>query len=198
MISLRIKHWFRVSNLFNGLSFVLIIALMFSPSAKALLIQGLMKVGLFQPDIPELTSNNITVAPIPDIIFQGTDGRLVHLANQKGKVIFINFWATWCPPCIAEMPSINTLYEKLKNNKNVIFIIADADRNFQKSKPFMVKHRLTMPLYQAVSAIPESFLSHSIPTTTIIDRSGNVVFHHEGSADYSNPQILAYLNNLSK
>ena len=95
------------------------------------------------------------------------------------------------------MPSINSLYGKLKNNKNIVFIIADADRNFQQSKPFMARHHFTMPLYRAASTIPESFLSHSIPVTTIIDCQGNVVFHHEGAIDYSNPRILQYLQSIA-
>lgn len=191
----QVKKWIKVPNLVNGVVFIAFVILMVNPSAKAMLIRGLMKVGLFQPRLsyPDTKKNS---AVLPDVIFESADGRIVHLANLKGKVIFLNFWATWCPPCIAEMPSINSLYEKLKTNKNIVFIIADADRNFQKSKPFMARHHFTMPLYQAASTIPESFLSHSIPTTTIIDRQGKVVFHQEGSADYSNPRVLQYLKSI--
>lgn len=198
MFRSRLKRWFKIPNLVNGLFFISLIVLVFNPAAKAVLIQGLMKVGLFQPRISEPEPANNAPAAIPDIVFQGTDGRLIHLANQKGKVIFINFWATWCPPCIAEMPAINSLYEKLKNNKNIVFIIVDADHDFKKSQPFMAKHHFAMPLYQAASKVPASFLSNAIPTTTIIDRSGKVVFHQEGSADYSNPKVLEYLNKISK
>ena len=157
-----------------------------------------MKVGLFQPNLSEPVKADNAASALPDIIFQDTNGRFLHLSGQKGKVVFLNFWATWCPPCIAEMPSINRLYEKLKSNKNIVFIIVDADHDFSKSRPFMAKRHFTMPLYQAASKIPESFLSNAIPTTTIIDRSGKVVFHQEGSADYSNPKLLEYLKSISK
>jgi len=193
-----VKRWLKMPLLLNSLFFIGLVVLVFNPTAKAVLINGLMKVGLFQPDMAEPAQANNTFAAVPDMVFQDTNGRLVHLASQKGKVIFINFWATWCSPCIAEMPAINELYEKLKSNKNVVFIIVDADHDFSKSRPFMARRHFTMPLYQAASKIPESFLNNAIPTTTIIDRTGKVVFHHEGSADYGNPKVLAYLNSISK
>jgi thiol-disulfide isomerase/thioredoxin len=193
-----IKKWFKISNLLNGLFFVGVLVLIFNPSAKAVAIQGLMHIGLFQPDMDKPVSKEVTAAGLSDVVFKSTDGRTIHLAEQKGKVVFLNFWATWCPPCIAEMPSINGLYEKLKDNKNIVFIIVDADHNFQKSVPFMAKRKFTMPLYQLASSVPSNLVSNSIPTTTIIDKSGQIVFHQEGSADYSNPKILAYLNSIAK
>lgn len=188
--------YFKLSNLLNGLFFIAVLVLLFNPSAKATLIQGLMKVGLFQPDIDNPIGK--TVIAIPDAVFQRPDGSKLHLANLKGKVIFINFWATWCPPCIAEMPSINSLYEKLKGNKNIEFIIVDADHNFSKSVPFMQKRRFTMPLYQLAGNVPPGLVNNSIPATTIIDKDSRIVFHQDGSADYSNPKIAEYLVRIAK
>ncbi|QKJ31337.1 TlpA family protein disulfide reductase [Mucilaginibacter mali] len=185
----------KTSNLLNGLFFLAVLVLLFNPSAKAVMIRGLMKVGLFQPDMDMSVEKS---AAVPDVIFQSTDGRKIHLSDLKGKVVFINFWATWCPPCIAEMPSINSLYQKLKNNKNIVFIIVDADRNFSKSVSFMQKNRFTMPLYQLASNVPPELVSNAIPATTILDKTGRIVFHQNGSADYSNPKILEYLNRIAK
>src|SRR5476651_2141694 len=193
-----IKKWLNRSNILNGLFFTIVLVLMFNPSAKALVIEGMMKVGLFQPDLSRKASNDHAPTILPDVVFQSPDGQKIHLAELKGKVVFINFWATWCPPCIAEMPSISGLYEKLKNNKNVLFIMVDADHNFQKSVPFMAQHRFAMPLYAVISNVPAQLVSNNIPTTTIIDKTSKIVFHQEGSADYSNPKILAYLNSISK
>src|SRR4051812_1290046 len=105
-------------KLLNGLLIVTLIVVMFNPSAKALVIKGLMGVGFFQPDLKGAPTEVSPSSAIPDVLFQDTKGKTIHLADLKGKVVFINFWATWCPPCIAEMPSINGLYEKLKNNPN--------------------------------------------------------------------------------
>lgn len=181
----------------NSLFMVVLMVILFVPSGKALVMEGLMKIGLFQPNLPAVPASKSLLA-MPDAALQGTNGQIIHLANLKGKVIFINFWATWCPPCVAEMPGIKELYEKLKDNKNIVFLIVDADHNFKKSVPFMQKHRFTMPLYQLAGPVSESLVSNSIPTTTIIDRNGRVTFHHEGSADYSNPKVLSYLIGLTK
>jgi thiol-disulfide isomerase/thioredoxin len=191
------KSWFKLSNLLNGAFLIMLVVFIFNPSAKALMIEGLMKVGLFQPNISKLV-NTAPVNNLPDVLFENPDGKLIHLADQKGKVIFVNFWATWCPPCIAEMPSINKLYNKLKDNKNVVFIIVDADHNFQKSVPFMAKNHYNMPLYKLASNVPQNLVSNSIPATTIIDKNGQIVFHQDGSADYGNPKVLEYLNKISK
>ena len=185
-------------KLLNGLLIVAMVVMVFSPSAKALMIRGLMEVGFFQPNTSISPTGVTTTTPMPDVIFQDTKGKTIHLADLKGKVVFINFWATWCPPCIAEMPSINGLYEKLKNNPNIVFVIVDADGDFKKSVPFMQKRRFTMPLYKVISGVPESLASTAIPVTTIIDKKGNITFHQEGSADYSNPKIRAYLEGIAK
>lgn len=192
------KSWLKTSNLLNGAFLIMLVLLIFNPSAKALMIEGLMKVGLFQPDMAKPVNKAEEVSGLPDVVFEGPDGKVVHLANQKGKVVFLNFWATWCPPCIAEMPSINKLYNKLKNNKNVVFIIVDADHNFQKSVPFMTRYHYNMPLYKLISNVPSNLVSNAIPATTIIDKNGQIVFHQDGGADYGNPRVLEYLNKISK
>ena len=166
-----------------------------SGSGKTVFMKCL--IGLFQPDISQpikITGNT----SLPNITFQNTNGQILNLSDQKGKVILMNFWATWCPPCIAEMPSINELYEKLKKNKNIVFIMVDADHDFNKSVPFMNKHQFTLPLYEANSEMPENLLGGSIPTTVIFDKNGQLVFRHEGAGDYSSAKVADYLLNLAR
>jgi thiol-disulfide isomerase/thioredoxin len=192
-----IKKKLTVSNLLNVLFAIAVLIIIFNPSAKAVLIQGLMKVGLFQPDVSQ-TIKTSEASDLPEIVFENNNGETINLSDQKGKVVFINFWATWCPPCIAETPSINDLQEKLRGNKNIVFIMVDTDHDFSRSAPFVKKHQFTFPVYQANTAIPANLLGSAIPTTVIFDRKGKMVFEHEGGADYSNPKVLAYLQQLSK
>lgn len=190
------KKWFTWSNISNAFFVVFILAMMFIPEVKAWTIQGLMKVGLFQADVPETDHDASSAFRIPSgVIFSDADGRTIDLAAQKGKVIFINFWATWCPPCIAEMPSINGLYHTFKDNKDVLFIMADMDDDFAKAEAFMKKKGLDLPVY-SVNALPRDMYTGTLPTTVIIDQSGNMVFHHEGTADYSNPKIKEFIQKL--
>src|SRR5690606_3035773 len=73
--------------------------------------------------LPEQTGN--------DVAFKDKDGKTVSLKSLKGKVVFINFWATWCPPCIHEMPSINELKKTFKGNDNIVFLMVDVDNNIK-------------------------------------------------------------------
>lgn len=195
------KKWFSLSNIFNALFIVFFLAMVLIPEVKAWTIGSLMKIGLFQPDLPageaqhEASSQQ---APLPRMLFEDSEGNVIDLAEQKGKVIFINFWATWCPPCIAEMPAISKLYEQFRDNDDVVFIMADMDQNFEKSRAFLKKKGLDLPLYKPVSNLPESVYEGTLPTTVIINKSGVLSFHHEGTADYSNPEVADFIRKLTK
>jgi len=193
------KKWFTFSNISTALLAIFMLVMLFSPDFKGLVIQGLMKVGLFQPDIPEnLKENSVPIqqAPSKQVSFTDVKGKTINLSDQKGKVVFMNFWATWCPPCIAEMPSINGLYLKYKDNKNVIFIMVDVDGKIEASTAFMQKRKFNLPVYIPASEIPQDYFSGSMPTTVILDKQGNIAFHHTGGADYENPKVSAFIDKL--
>jgi thiol-disulfide isomerase/thioredoxin len=190
------NKWLSKSKLINGLFIAVLVILIVSPSAKALMIRGLMEIGFFQPSISKPSA--VKVVSLPELSLKNSEGQTINLADLHGKVIFLNFWATWCPPCVAEMPSIDDLHNKMISNKNIVFITVDVDGNLTKSRQFLKKHKLTLPLYQATSAISPELLGNAIPTTIIFDKSGAMVFHHEGGADYTNPKVLAYLNQIAQ
>lgn len=130
------------------------------------------------------------------ISFKNEKGEVVSLDELKGKAVFINFWATWCPPCIEEMPSIQTLYNKFKDNKDIVFLLVDVDNNIESASKFMEKRELDMPLYVPNSEIPSSYLAGAIPTTVILDKKGNIDVRLEGGRDYSTPAIAEALQSL--
>ena len=187
------KKWFSTGNILNALFFAALIAVLFIPAAKSLLIRGLMGAGLFQPK----TEQPASPLPAMDVTFRDSDGKTISLSSLKGKVVFINFWATWCPPCLAELPSINTLHKKLSNNPNIVFLIVDADNQLNKSVPFIKKHDYTLPVFETVTDIPSAMLGGSIPTTVVINKQGLIVFKHEGVADYSGDEFTGYLQKLA-
>lgn len=186
-----------VSNITTGLFLVFVLTVMFSPDAKGWVMQNLMKVGLFQPELPE---KRVANPPIQvegaAVLFKDINGTVIDLASLKGKVVFVNFWATWCPPCIGEMSSINTLYEKYKNHKNVVFIMADVDGTMEKSVKFMKKKGYALPVHVPASSMPKEYFAGSMPTTIILDKEGRLSFHHVGAADYSSPKISVFIDQL--
>ncbi|MET3114924.1 thiol-disulfide isomerase/thioredoxin [Pedobacter sp. CG_S7] len=196
------KKWFTFSNLSTIVLMLFVMAMIFSPDVKGFVIQNLMKVGLFQPDLPKTAGkeSGAAVAKVPaqEVLFLDGEGKTIKLSEQRGKVVFINFWATWCPPCIAEMPSIDNLYLKYKDNKNVMFIMVDVDGKYAASSAFMKNKGFSLPVYTPAGGIPEEYFAGSMPTTVILDKSGNMAFHHLGGADYSNPEVTAFIDNLNK
>lgn len=198
---MNLKKQLTVSNLVNVLLVAFVLGMLFVPSFKGVVMQGMMKIGLFQPDVPEgkteqLESSFAANSIEQDVLFKNMDGEVIELADQKGKVVFINFWATWCPPCIAEMPSIQSLYNEFKGNEKVMFLMVDVDNKPEKSQKFMDKRKFDMPVYTPVSVIPKSYMDRSIPTSLVLNKYGKVVFKHEGMGDYSNKEFATFINQL--
>ena len=130
------------------------------------------------------------------ISFKDEEGKTVSLNSLKGKVVFINFWATWCPPCIHEMPSINELKKSLNDNDDIVFLMVDVDNKMEQSSAFMKENGYDLPVYVPASEIPSDYLGGAIPTTVILDKNGNIAARMEGGRDYSDPQIAKGLNEL--
>ena len=118
-------------------------------------------------------------------------GKRVSLEAYKGKVIFINFWATWCPPCIAEMPSMQELYVDYQNKIVFLFVTTDS---FEKANAFMTKEKLTLPVYQSVSNPPLEMESSTIPATYLVDQQGNLIVAKIGAADWNSDSFREKLD----
>ncbi|HEY4650434.1 MAG TPA: TlpA disulfide reductase family protein [Pontibacter sp.] len=126
------------------------------------------------------------------------DGTQVNFESLKGKVVFLNIWATWCPPCIAEMPNIQKLYEKIGSDKIAFVMLSVDEGGMEKVKKFIGKKGYTFPVYMPASQFPEEFYSTAIPTTFIIDPQGQIVAKQEGMADYDTKEVREYLQGLAK
>ena len=118
-------------------------------------------------------------------------GKRVSLEAYKGKVIFINFWATWGPPCIAEMPSMQELYVDYQNKIVFLFVTTDS---FEKANAFMTKEKLTLPVYQSVSNPPLEMESSTIPATYLVDQQGNLIVAKIGAADWNSDSFREKLD----
>ena len=173
------------------------LAVAFHPAAKGLAIQGLMKIGLFQPEIKKQGTPKDVRKLTAGISFKDAANNTVNLSELNGKVVFINFWATWCPPCRAEMPSIETLYQKLKDNENIVFLMVDVDNDYHKAKKYMDEMGFSLPVYTPASEIPKELMSGTIPTTLILNKNGQLVFSHEGAGNFGGKKMMDFLTGLS-
>lgn len=159
---------------------------------------GLMAIGFYTPTIPAATPDE-KLMPAPALVVQAIDGKTIDLQQQKGKVVFINFWATWCPPCLAELPAVNELYSKIKDNQDIVFVTIDVDNKLGNSTAFLKNKDYQLPVYGGnLNGLPKTFYSGTIPTTLVIDKKGFVIFNNANKANYASQRFIDYLVGLSK
>lgn len=111
----------------------------------------------------------------------------------KGKVVFVNFWATWCPPCRAEMPSIQKLYNDYKDKVEFIFV---SNEDWNIIDTFYKSQNYDFPIYNPLSRRLEEFKSKTIPATFIIDKKGNIVIEKRGAANWNSDKTRLLLDKL--
>ncbi len=135
--------------------------------------------------------------PAPDFTFPGLDGKKVSLSDYRGKVVFVNIWATWCPPCVEEMPSMQKLYQKLKGENFEILAVSIDSKGAKVVAPFMKKYQLTFPaLLDSMGTIKRIYKTTGVPESYIIDRDGILVKKVLGPLDWSQPDILRLFRDL--
>ncbi|MGM1057025.1 MAG: TlpA family protein disulfide reductase [Bacteroidota bacterium] len=159
---------------------------------RGILATGIMNPDLDKKDDPAVIGNN----PQADFSMKliNSKGEQVAMEELRGKVIFMNIWATWCPPCIAEMPGINNLYKDV-DKENVAFIMLSVDQDFQKAIDYNKRKGYDFEVYEAVGGLPQMYHSQSIPTTYVIDSGGNLVLTHMGMGDYNTKDFKEFLND---
>ncbi|WP_254244791.1 TlpA family protein disulfide reductase [Hymenobacter sp. BRD67] len=124
------------------------------------------------------------------------DGRPTNLRRFAGKVVLVNLWASWCPPCLAEMPGLQGLYQKTDTAK-VAFVLISLDANPNKARALLKRRGYTMPVYFPAAPLPAPFDSPSIPSTIVLTPSGQLADRHDGMADYDTPEFRTALEKLA-
>lgn len=122
------------------------------------------------------------------------DGEEVALERFRGKVVFLNFWATWCQPCLWEMPSIARLQASLGDG-DVAFVIV-SEESPAVVRPFVEQQGWKLPVYLALDEVPEVFAGDGIPRTFVVDRDGAIRFRHPSAADYDTDEARQFLRDL--
>ena len=124
------------------------------------------------------------------------EGNDFNFERKKGEVLFINFWATWCPPCVAEMPSLQKLYDDY--GEKVAFMFVVTKDNSERVTKFLKKKGYTIPVYYAKTKNPDVLTSKVLPTTYIINRDGRIIVAEIGATDWNSPKIRTLLEELLK
>lgn len=191
----QLKKWFR-NNWSTAILAILFIILLVNPDAKAWLMRqvastGLLNSGISEPETQEtVTYSNFTL--------KDESGRLINVSELKGKVVFMNFWASWCPPCRAEFPSVQKFYEKYKSNPDIVFLTINLDDDSAAGKAYLKQKGFTVPFITPASSIPREIYDGSLPTTIVLDKRGAIRLRHTGLADYSKDSFYNDMDVLLK
>ena len=128
--------------------------------------------------------------------FSDLENNIFTIQNFKGKNLFINYWATWCNPCLAEMPYMAELYEKYKDEENIIFLYLSREKletinNYVPKDESLQK----LPIYKIITD-DEFFATSGIPTTFIVNSDGEVIVKDLGSAFWNDESVFEFIDNL--
>ena len=184
----------------KGVTIVLFLvagALVMSSDFKAFVLQQLMVTGIFNAGMDDPNAEDSEDIRL-DFAFMGNDGVLDHTLNYRGQVIFINFWASWCPPCRAEFPSIEKLYQTFKEHPNVFFMTINEDRDSDLGSAFLTDGSYTVPMFRSSGPVPDEIYSGTLPTTVVLDQQGRIRYHHTGLANYASEKFINQIADLAE
>ncbi|WP_336718093.1 TlpA disulfide reductase family protein [Chryseobacterium mucoviscidosis] len=187
--------WIR-KNWSTVIMIAVLILLWVNPDAKAWVMRQMISTGLFNSKIEEKTEESSLVPP--NFSVKNENGEITETSQLRGKVVFINFWASWCPPCRAEFPSVQKFYDAYKTNQNLVFLTVNLDDEMILGKNYLQKEKFTIPFLVPNSSIPKELYNGSLPTTVILDKTGKIRMHHSGMADYSKDSFYKEIETLLK
>jgi len=185
-MKLKRKHW-------SNIIFVAIIALIiFTPIGTFVKVKlNQAKMLFFSPSaIEEINRVNISNF---DWNLVDSSGKTVNFKEMEGDIILVNFWATWCPPCVAEMPSLNELYKDYGDKITFVFLANDKIKSVNS---YLKKNEYNLPVYYSKDNEPEELRSPNIPTTYLIDDQGNIVMKEVGSYNWNSINVRNQIDEM--
>ena len=123
------------------------------------------------------------------------NGKPVELEAYRGKVLFINLWASWCAPCIAEMAGIERLRNSLRGSEIEFLVVSPEDP--EPVERFLKRYNYDLPIFLEIDPMPDAFGLQALPTTFVIDRDGIIMLRHRGAAEWDQDAIRTFLRSLA-
>lgn len=191
----KIKIWLR-KNWGTALMLFFFIMLFVSPDFKAWVMRQIISTGIMNAKVEKKETISSSKTPAENFMVMDNSGNTINTSDLKGKVVFMNFWASWCPPCRAEFPSIQKFYERYKDNPDVIFLTVNLDEDPGLGEAYLKKEQFTVPFLVPAGAIPSVYFSGSLPTTVVLDKNGGIRLQHAGMADYSKASFYKEIDAL--
>lgn len=192
----RLLKYFREKSPFRittDILFYLLLLAILLPFSRKHVMTGMNRAIMMRPAI--LPDNRQIPLGKSDYqwMLTGLDGNALLLGSLQDRAVFLSFWATWCPPCRAELPDIQRLYERYGNR---LAMVLATDEDPETLRAFLKDHNYTFPVYRFTSPPPGVFRSASIPTTFLITPDGKISVKKSGAARWDGKFFSAYLDRI--
>ena len=136
---------------------------------------------------------------ISDLKFKDDEGKEISFSDFQDKVLLVNFWATWCAPCIKEMPSLDRLKRKINKNFDVIAVSVDRD-GLKKVKDFFNENKITNleKFFDIKNSLAKEMNLYGVPTSFFINKEGDLIGYYHGDMEWDNDTVINFINYLIK
>lgn len=180
------KNW-------SNILFIIFIILLIVPQTRKPIQVGLNRIIAFSPS--EISEDKRQELDNYNWRLKRIDGEIYNFSDAQGQVTVVNLWATWCPPCIAEMPSFQKLYDDYENEVNFYFVSSEET---EALTTFLQKKGYSLPVFQPMTMSPNQLQSNNLPTTYVISRTGEIVVDKTGAANWNDDNFRELLDRLLK
>ena len=175
------------------LLFVVLLVLLLIPSTRKGVMTYASKVRMYLTPVEE-KEEKFSITGTESLQFADEGGNRYALDQYLDKPVFINYWATWCPPCRAEMPGLEKLYRQYGDRINFLFI---SNQKMSKQQEFIQKNGYELPVYQLLSRPGGTFQYSALPTSLIISKDNKVVMRKEGAVNWQSKKIRAIFDRVA-
>ncbi|HDR88989.1 MAG TPA: TlpA family protein disulfide reductase [Bacteroidetes bacterium] len=194
----KIVDYYRKRSIWSLISdgvFAVLLVLLLIPATRRELVSRVVRLTMRNP-VARAGETNLR-ADVETMAWPlyTAEGREILFSDLEGEVIFLNFWATWCPPCIAEMPSIQNLYNEYGNRVKFLLVTREEVTTVQD---FLDKNGYHLPVFFQKYREPDLFESSSIPTTFILSRDGRLLVNKKGAARWDSRPVKRLLDELAE
>lgn len=176
------KHW-------SNILFVILLVLLFVPQTGKPIRVFFSRLVAISPSVKSAEDREVLQDWNWKLINE--KGEVIDFNSLKGKKVLVNFWATWCPPCVAEMPSMQALYDDYKDKAVFLFVTQDEEQALHK---FLDKGKYNLPIYRPYSNPPKQLRSSSVPTTYLINEKAEILIRKVGAADWNSEKVRSLLD----
>ncbi len=178
------KQWSNILFFAVVLLFIIPSSRMFVQSKLASLFSG--SPSLIEANERESLSNY-------NLVLKDLNGETANFNQSQGKPILINFWATWCAPCIAEMPDLDELHNTFKDDVDFYFVSQESQKTLNK---FIASKKYDLPVYIQQTQLPQPLNNDAIPSTYLIHPNGEIIAKATGAAKWNDEEIHQMIKNM--